>query len=71
MILIPSLLAEVPKPPNYATDIISEPLTLNIKNKLPKEDYQKNIIINVIKCSIRMIVHLKHQKKIKKICARK
>lgn len=72
MIQIPYVVSDIfDTSEQNSIDIIPKPLTKNTKNKLPKEDYQKNILINVIKCCIRMIVHRKYYRKLKKICTLK
>lgn len=47
------------------------PSSLSIKRKrYPKDDYQKNITINVVKCCIREIISVRYRDLMKKRCER-
>lgn len=50
--------------------IPEKPTHLHLENrkKYPKDDYQKNITINVVKCCIREIISPKYRKLIGKKC---
>jgi len=43
---------------------------LSKRKRYPKDDYQKNITINVVKCCIREIISVRYRKLMRKRCER-